>query len=68
MAYIDYRLCDNCGKKAFYDADLNYQFEQGERTLKCGEVKEHHHLENCGDWAVLCKECAKTHKTVIVER
>ena len=25
MAYADYRLCDVCGKKAFYDAELNYQ-------------------------------------------
>lgn len=23
-------------------------------------------LGNVGDWAVLCKECAKTHRTIIV--
>lgn len=24
MAYADYRLCDVCGSKAFYDAELSY--------------------------------------------
>jgi len=26
MASTDYRLCDNCGRKAFYDANLNYEW------------------------------------------
>lgn len=25
MAKADYRLCDLCGSKAFYDANLNYE-------------------------------------------
>jgi len=26
MAIGNYKLCDVCGKKAFYDAELNYEF------------------------------------------
>lgn len=51
MALADYRLCDVCGGKAFYDANLNYTDEG---------------LDRLGDWKVICVECAKTHKTVVV--
>lgn len=82
MAAGDYRSCDVCGRKAFYDANLNYlrcspvredqsfayrtagvpQFESPEYCRKYGGC-----LDNLGDWAVLCCDCAKTHKTQIVE-
>jgi hypothetical protein len=81
MALADYRLCDVCEGKAFYDAHLNYgdgtdawhkdlspyrqagkdQYDKPEFNQKYGM-----RLDYLGDWAVICSECAKTHKTVIV--
>lgn len=79
MALSDYRLCDVCGGKAFYDANLNYsdggqmpdvlpyrqagkeQFENAEHLQKWA-----HRLDYVGDWAVICTDCAKTHRCVIV--
>lgn len=58
MARADYRLCDKCGGKAFYDATLDYDFRTYRDTG----------LWNLGDWAVLCRECAKKFECVIVER
>jgi hypothetical protein len=61
MAYADYRHCDVCDEKVFYDADLNYEEvkEDGQWKLKLG---------NLGDWKVICDECAKTHEVVVRER
>jgi hypothetical protein len=57
MAAIDYRLCDKCGQKTYYDASLNYDFrEYPEHGLRLGS------------WKVICIECAKNHECVIVER
>ena len=64
MALADYKLCDICGHKAFYDANLGYQFDAILADCIRGEGVE---LGNLGDWAVICKNCAKTHKTIIVE-
>jgi hypothetical protein len=65
MAMRDYRLCDVCGNKAFYDAHLNYEQERDtpkdEMARDCG-----YKLDYLGDWAVICIDCAKTHKTVVV--
>lgn len=81
MALADYRLCDVCEGKAFYDANLNYedgrsewakdrqpfrlvgaeQYDKPELNEKYGS-----RLDYVGDWAVLCTDCAKTHKTAIV--
>lgn len=58
MASADYRLCDRCGAKAFYDASLNY--EEG----PSGEDR----LDQLGDWRVICVRCARTHRTTIVPR
>ncbi len=88
MALSDYRLCDICERKAFYDSKLNYQYgkckgnyripeeydipfnEVGEPQIDDPESVEEHglRLDYLGDWAVLCQECAKTHKCVIVPR
>lgn len=58
MALADYRKCDLCGDKAFYDAALRYDFQKyPERGLYL-----------LGDWAVLCLACAKTHRCIVVER
>lgn len=55
MAASDYRLCDICDKKTFYDAELQYDFKAYPKTG----------LFNLGDWACLCRDCAKTHEVVI---
>ncbi len=82
MAMADYRLCDVCEGKAFYDSNLNHQqgpghprwpngpayrnagadqFDTPEKCEKCGM-----RLDRLGDWAVICADCAKTHRTVVV--
>jgi len=52
MAASDYYLCDVCGKKAFYDANLDYNSDGS--------------LGYVGEMAVICTECAKTHDIKIV--
>lgn len=80
MAFADYRLCDVCDNKVFYDSNLNY--EQGPSEYRSTPPfriagKEQHdnqdvlhkygsRLDYLGDWAVICEDCAKTHKCVIV--
>ena len=69
MASADYCLCDVCGGKAFYDANLNYQFPQKDGTYEYGltPIRDSHMaLDYLGDWAVLCVTCAKTHKAVVM--
>lgn len=79
MAGGDYRLCDVCNGKTFYDANLNY--ERGPSQYRyagpyrvagkpqfddpdlCHRVGNR--LDYLGDWAVICDDCAKTHETVI---
>lgn len=58
MALADYRLCDLCEAKCFYDERLSYDFTEYPDTG----------LYNTGAWTVLCRDCAKTHKTVIVPK
>jgi hypothetical protein len=76
MALADYRLCDQCGDKAFYDANLNYETGSKDAVTKqwayppnvfktCG-VTDFAALDYLGDWAVLCNECSQTHKCIIV--
>ncbi len=62
MAMADYRWCDKCGCKAFYDANLNYNFEAEKGD--CVHEADYS-LDFLGDWAVLCKECSKTHECII---
>lgn len=67
MAASDYRLCDICHAKVFYDRVLDYQkAEPGEDDSKqCGKPTSLR-LDNLGDWTVICRECAKTHETLFV--
>jgi len=58
MAYADYRLCDVCKEKAFYDASLNYDFDEYPDTG----------LERCGAWIVLCRKCNETHEIKLMKR
>jgi hypothetical protein len=55
MALSDYRLCDVCGGKTFYDSNLSYDFDE----------YPDNGLSGVGDWAVLCRDCAKTHQVVV---
>lgn len=62
MSRADYRLCDVCDEKAFYDASLNYEHD------KSGPTGLGYRLDYLGDWVVICEDCAKTHECVVVER
>ena len=67
MAMSDYRLCDVCERKAFYDANLNY--DQGADVpgmlRNGGGMMENTALDYVGDWGVICTDCAETHEVVI---
>ena len=71
MALADYRLCDVCDSKVFYDANLNYddarEKNDPESFRMAGEVEPWGaRLDYLVDWAVICSDCAKTHKTIVV--
>lgn len=75
MAAADYRHCDVCDTKVFYDSNLNYEWSCDEdwhvpfRTNGTPQVGERRHqmrLDFLGDWSVICGNCAKTHKTIVV--
>lgn len=79
MAMADYRWCDKCGCKAFYDANLNYNCAEQNRPIPdylepfkiCGTEKhelEGYALDNVGDWGVLCHKCAEQYEINIVEK
>lgn len=59
MAACDYRSCDVCGCKVFYDANLNYDFDN---RMPDGSPT----LDYLGDWKVLCENCAVVYKCVVV--
>lgn len=59
MAKGDYRCCDVCDGKVFYDANLNYESSPEPPFFT---------LDYLGDWVVICTDCAKTHQCVIVPR
>lgn len=58
MAEADYRQCDVCGGKSFYDANLHYPDIWEDEPLPSGT----------GDWAVICVECAKNYRCVVEMR
>ena len=60
MAMCDYALCDVCGGKAFYDANIS-------DSRYCATWDPTEDAEPIGI-AVLCSECNKTHKALIVPR
>lgn len=80
MALADYKRCDVCGSKAFYDANLSYTQGPSDysdappfRSVGVEQIADpalrHNRgtrLGYLGDWAVLCQDCAKTHKTAIL--
>lgn len=62
MAISDYKLCDICENKAFYDANIS-----DSRYIATWDYEEAQETEPVGI-AVLCPECNKTHKCVIQKR
>lgn len=74
MASADYRLCDVCDNKAFYDASLNYETAAPDWAPDRAPARYAGNsmgsaalwIDHLGDWAVLCSECAKTHRAVIL--
>ena len=69
MAAADYRLCDICGGKVFYDSNLNYEFDDLDYPeAKEVGIKRGYNLDYLGDWAVLCNNCSKEYKTDIVKK
>lgn len=80
MAMADYRCCDVCGGKAFYDANLNYEdggneFAKNREPFKIAGAQQYDkpdllkeygtRLDYVGDWCVICTDCSKTHRIVI---
>lgn len=63
MALSDYRLCDVCEGKVFYDTNLNYDFDAPYSDRLMGQP-----LDYLGDWKVICTDCAETHSCVIVKK
>lgn len=57
MSVVDYYMCDNCGCKCFYDAELNWKDVAQDKMT----------LDLCGDIKAICIACAKTHKCIVVE-
>lgn len=51
MAYCDYMHCKVCGAKAFYDAEIDWDYQNTDID-KNGVV-------------TLCKECLKTHEIIV---
>jgi len=58
MAAADYKLCDICDRKTFYDCEVAY----GDWTEESGSIPV-----GVGAWAVLCVDCSATHRIEIVE-
>ena len=83
MAAGDYKSCDVCGDKAFYDAQLSYtdgtdKYAKNNAPYRVAGEEQNDNVEMLqkyglrlgyvGDWAVICDECSKTHQTQIVPR
>lgn len=60
MASADYWLCDVCGNKSFYDAQLNYD---GERERPDGRMLP----QGAGDMVAICVGCSATHRAIVCE-
>ena len=61
MAASDYYLCDSCGCKVFYDAEVSYEQDNSSPGGKPWP-------DNVGSMAVLCRTCSQTKRVVIEDR
>lgn len=68
MAMADYYLCDRCGCKTFYDANLMYG-GWGEKYEDMNKNPRNHSIYpdgNVGWMIVLCNDCAEAfHETIV---
>jgi hypothetical protein len=70
MAYVDYWHCAVCDGKAFYDADISWEYQyvgkspQGEYN---GPLNNPPYRHGCSVVA-LCEDCWKTHEIKVVKR
>lgn len=62
MALADYYLCDVCGGKCFYDANLNYDYDNRDPVTHMPK------LDYVGDMAAICNKCAETHEIIVREK
>ena len=58
MASCDYKSCDICGRKTFYDANLHYDFEEHNKITG---------LYNTGDMKALCESCSDMYELRVVK-
>jgi len=65
MAGCDYYTCDACGGKSFYDVELGWGGFGSTPPLNRPGLDG---LPGCGDIRALCKDCAKTHRIIVVTK
>lgn len=66
MALADYRLCDVCNSKCFYDSNLNYEFlEDADYHWTDKNKRDGFRLDYLGDWGVICEACSEKWEVVI---
>jgi len=74
LASADYKLCDICSCKTFYDANVDYEGAELCGDMKCPRKHSgdfHIDEQGCplplgvGDWKVICFECSKTNRVII---
>ena len=65
MALADYRLCDVCRSKVFYDANLNYSWAPAFNGQKSVDGT---YLDYLGDWKVICFDCSEQYECVIRDK
>lgn len=63
MARADYWLCDVCDGKSFYDANLDWDYAREKNSVRPDDGRMI--PVGAGDMAVICVQCAKTHKVVV---
>lgn len=56
MAAADYKDCDVCVGKTFYDANITYDDDWDIKWERPWGV---------GDWKVICKSCAETYEVIV---
>lgn len=59
MAGADYKSCEVCGSKTFYDAVLDYDFKEYNKVTG---------LHRTADHKSLCEECGKKYELLVAEK
>ena len=45
MAKADYYLCDKCGRKTFYDSEVDYEWGVGDMAVLCNDCALTHTIK-----------------------